>query len=306
MTSVRSIATSEGGRIWRVRRRAKELRLPWIPIMIMTILVVSATFAPVLSPHDPTGIDLRNAKMAPGKTWSHSLGTDVLGRDMLSRLIYGARTAVFISVVALGTGAVVGTSLGLISGYAGGAIDALIMRATDAALGFPTILLAMILVTVLGEGIQNIIIAVALTVWANFVRMIRGDVLSVKEMDFVTMSRIAGHSPLEITRRHIFPNVVNTLMVITSLLVGQVILLEAAAELPRPGPASRSSRLGHDGGGGTCRDPRSVVAIAVPRCRDHSRCVSVQLLRRLATGHTRSQAKPHIEVLFWQMRSFFR
>ncbi len=228
MTSVRSIATSEGGRIWRVRRRAKELRLPWIPIMIMTILVVSATFAPVLSPHDPTGIDLRNAKMAPGKTWSHSLGTDVLGRDMLSRLIYGARTAVFISVVALGTGAVVGTSLGLISGYAGGAIDALIMRATDAALGFPTILLAMILVTVLGEGIQNIIIAVALTVWANFVRMIRGDVLIVKEMDFVTMSRIAGHSPLEITRRHIFPNVVNTLMVVTSLLVGQVILLEAA------------------------------------------------------------------------------
>ncbi len=169
-----------------------------------------------------------NSRMAPGEIGGHLLGTDVLGRDILSRLIYGARTAVIISGVALGTGAVVGTSLGLISGYVGGRIDALIMRATDAALGFPTILLAMILVTVLGAGMENIILAVALTVWASFVRMIRGEVLGIKELDYVTMARIAGDSPLVIIRRHIFPNVVNTLMVVTSLLVGQVILLEAA------------------------------------------------------------------------------
>jgi peptide/nickel transport system permease protein len=147
---------------------------------------------------------------------------------MLSRLIYGARTAVFISLVALGTGAFVGTTLGLIAGFRGGLLDALIMRASDAALGFPTILVALIIVTILGVGIENIILAVALTVWARFARMIRGDVLGIKELDFVTFARIAGVSMPIIIVRHIFPNTINTLMVITSLSVGQVILLEAS------------------------------------------------------------------------------
>ena len=158
----------------------------------------------------------------------HVLGTDELGRDLLSRLIYGARTAIFISVIALGFGAFVGSVLGLIAGYRGGIIDALIMRAADAALGFPTILVAMIIVTILGAGIQNIILAVVLTVWARFARMIRGDVLGVKELDFVTFAKIAGLSTPMIIVRHVFPNTINTMMVVTSLLVGQVILLEAS------------------------------------------------------------------------------
>jgi peptide/nickel transport system permease protein len=169
-----------------------------------------------------------DAKLAPGEDLSFPLGTDVMGRDMLSRLIYGARTAVFISLVALGTGAFVGTTLGLIAGFRGGLLDALIMRASDAALGFPTILVALIIVTILGVGIENIILAVALTVWARFARMIRGDVLGIKELDFVTFARIAGVSMPIIIVRHIFPNTINTLMVITSLSVGQVILLEAS------------------------------------------------------------------------------
>jgi peptide/nickel transport system permease protein len=130
--------------------------------------------------------------------------------------------------VALGTGALAGTLVGLTSGCRGGWFDTLTMRAADAALGFPNILVAMIIVVLLGAGIEIIILAVALTVWARFSRMIRGDVLAIKELDFVTAAKIAGVSTPIIILRHIFPNTINTLMVITSLQVGQVILLEAS------------------------------------------------------------------------------
>ena len=191
-------------------------------------MLVCAIFAPLLAPHDPTKISILDAKLAPGENWSYPLGTDVLGQDMLSRLIYGARTAVFIGMVALGTGALVGTVLGLVSGFQTGWLDALIMRVADAVMGFPTILVAMIIVTILGAGMENIILAVALTVWARFARMIRGEVLSIKELDFITLAKIAGVSAPVIIARHVFPNTVNTLLVITSLQVGQVILLEAS------------------------------------------------------------------------------
>ena len=209
-----------------VRRRTASL--PWISLTIVGILLVCAAFAPLLAPHDPTLISMLDAKQAPFEDSNYILGTDVMGRDMLSRLIYGARTSVLISMVALGSGALVGTLLGLIAGYRGGWFDSLAMRAADATMGFPSILIAMILVIMLGAGIENIIIAVVLTVWARYARMIRGEVLSVKELDFVTLAKIAGVSSPVIIARHVFPNTVNTLMVITSLHVGQVILLEAS------------------------------------------------------------------------------
>jgi peptide/nickel transport system permease protein len=194
----------------------------------MAVLLVCAVFAPLLAPHDPTRINMLDSRLAPFQDSSYLLGTDIMGRDMLSRLIYGARTSTIISLVALGTGALVGTVLGLIAGYREGWLDVLIMRAADAALGFPTILVAMVIVVLLGTGIENIILAVVLTVWARFARMIRGDVLGTKGLDFVTSARIAGVSSPVIIARHIFPNTINTLMVITSLQVGQVILLEAS------------------------------------------------------------------------------
>ncbi len=203
-------------------------RLPLIPLTVMSVLLICALFAPLISPHDPTQISMSKARLAPFENLTYPLGTDVMGRDMLSRLIYGARTGVFISLVALGTGAFVGTILGLVAGFRGGWVDNLIMRAADAALGFPTVLVAMIIVTLLGAGIENIILAVALTVWARFSRMIRGDVLSIKELDFVTFAKIAGLSTPMIILRHVFPNTINTLLVITSLQIGQVILLEAS------------------------------------------------------------------------------
>jgi len=224
--------------------KVRRARLPWIPIIIMLVVVICALFAPFLAPHDPTDIDMPNRKLAPGEDWTFPLGTDRLGRDMLSRLIYGARTSAFISLVALGAGAVIGTALGLISGYAGRWVDTVIMRATDAAMGFPTILAAMIIVTILGAGIENIILAIALTVWARFSRMIRGEVLRVKHLDFVLAARITGVPPVVIIWRHIFPNVVNTLLIILTLLVGQTILLEASLSFLGLGLAPGASAWG--------------------------------------------------------------
>ena len=224
-------ATIRAGRVARILNlpgRVRRSRLPLIPVTILAILLICSAFAPLLTPYDPGKTSILDSRTAPGEILSHPLGTDVLGRDILARLIYGARTAMFISIVALAAGAMVGTVLGLLSGYRGGWVDMLIMRGADAALGFPTVLVAMIIVTILGAGIENIILAVVLTVWARFARMIRGDVLYIKQLDFVTFAKIAGLSTPLIIARHIFPNTVNTLMVITSLAVGQVILLEAS------------------------------------------------------------------------------
>ena len=228
MAATDSVLVTRGNQLAQLRRQVREYRLPWLPIFVFTVMLVCAVFAPWLAPHETDKLSIVNKNIAPGETVEHLLGTDTLGRDILSRLIFGARTTVVISLVALATGGVVGTVLGLFSGYLGGWPDVLIMRITDAALGFPTILLALVIAVILGKGMEVIILAVALTVWARFARMIRGDVLAVKTQDFVTLARIDGVRTPVLIWRHIFPNVLNTLMVITSLTVGQVILLEAS------------------------------------------------------------------------------
>ncbi len=213
----------------RAARKAKELKLPWIPITILTLLVVCAIFAPLLAPHNPAQLNKRDREVPPFQNSRYLLGTDKSGKDILSRLVYGARTSVFISLVALGTGALIGSSLGVISGYYGGRVDIVIMRFVDAVLGFPTVLLALIIVAIAGgAGVGNVIVAVAATVWARFARQARGEVLSVKERDFVTLAVVAGVPALIIMWRHVFPNVVNTILIVISLLVGQTILLEAS------------------------------------------------------------------------------
>ncbi len=228
MTAARDLITTRVAQAGTLRRWVKEHKHPWIPIFVLTVLVVCAIFAPLLAPHDPSDISILEKRIPPGETLKFPLGTDFLGRDVLSRLIFGARTSVLISLSALGTGVLVGTVLGVVAGYIGGRVDAVISRFADAALGFPSILVALLIVAFLGVGIENIILAVALTVWARFTRMIRGDVLSVKQSDFVTLAKIGGLDTPAIMWRHIFPNVLNTLLVLTSLQVGQVILLEAS------------------------------------------------------------------------------
>ena len=208
-----------------------KLRIPWFPTVILTLLLIGAIFAPIIAPFDPREPDIWKGveRLGPFDSRENFLGVDVLGRDMFSRLVYGARISVFISVVSLMFGAVTGTALGITSGYIGGKTDGLIMRVTDAVMGFPTILLALIIVAIQGgAGIQNVIIAIMATVWADFSRQVRGEVLSLKERDYVTLATVAGMSSPMIMVRHILPNVINTILIIISLRIGQTILLEAS------------------------------------------------------------------------------
>ena len=216
---------------WRGVNWVRGARIPWIPVIVLLALLVCALFAPWLAPYDPQEPDVLKGvqRIAPFETSENPLGVDLLGRDILSRLIYGARISAFISLISLGFGALVGTALGVASGYLGGKIDAILMRVCDGVMGFPTILLALIIVAIQGgAGIQNVVIAIMATVWARFARQVRGEVLSIKERDFITLAIVAGVPSHVIMWRHIFPNVVNTVLVIISLLVGQTILLEAS------------------------------------------------------------------------------
>lgn len=229
-TNDSTIEVKQSAGLQRRWRQMQELRLPWIPIFVLLVLLVCAVLAPFLAPYDPKEIDVLKGvqRVGPFESSENLLGVDMLGRDMLSRLIYGARISAFISLVSLGFGAAVGTAIGIASGYFGGKTDAFIMRLCDAVMGFPTILLALIIVAILGAGILNVIIAIMATVWARFARQIRGEVLTLKERDFVTMAVVAGVPSHTIMARHIFPNVVNTVLIVVSLLVGQTILLEAS------------------------------------------------------------------------------
>ena len=208
------------------RRRWRDY--PWLPIVVLMTLLIATIFAPWIAPHDPTDTDLLRRAAPPGTLPTHPLGTDLQGRDILSRLIYGARTSVLVGFVALGTSALVGTIVGVVAGYFGGRVDTVIMRIVDVALAFPTILLALLKEVFLGVGLGTLILAVTLTMWARFARMMRGSALAVRDLDFVIFARISGVSTPRILIQHILPNIANTLLVTASILLAQVILMEAA------------------------------------------------------------------------------
>lgn len=209
-------------------KKIQELRLPWIPIVILSGILFLAIFAPLLAPADPKKNDITNRLNPPFQTSENILGTDGLGKDVLSRLIFGSRTIMKVTVPSMVVAILVGTTVGLVAGYAGKWVDSVLMRITDAVMGFPSILVALLIVSLVGTGLMPVLIAVTATTWARFARMIRGEVLSNRDRDFVVLARISGVSPIMIIWRHLFPNVVNTLMVITSITVGQVILLVAS------------------------------------------------------------------------------
>jgi peptide/nickel transport system permease protein len=229
-------------------RRGSWYRSPMMVflVLLLLILVVPAIFAPWLAPHDPLEGRLAQKLKPPvwlaGGSWEFPLGTDPLGRDILSRLIYGARVSLSVSLVAIFMGGVVGTVLGLFAGYFGGWTDSIIMRAVDIAFSLPTILLGLVLAVVIGPSFRTVIIIVAFLLWARYARQVRGEVLTVKQRDFVAQARIAGCSHLRIVFGHILPNVVNTLIVLATLQVGYVILLEGTLSflgvgIPPPTPA---------------------------------------------------------------------
>ncbi len=215
-----------------VRTRGRLARLPWIPTLIILALVFVAVFAPLLTPHSPTAQSLPDRLLPPawqeGGSARHPLGTDQLGRDVWSRLAYGARVSLTVAVSALLAGGAVGLLLGVVSGYLGGRVDDFLMRAVDATLTFPTILIALLLAVSLGQGLRTMVIAITLILWARFARVVRGEVLGVKARDFVALARVHGCSHRRIMAVHILPNVLNTFMVLLTLHIGFVILVEAS------------------------------------------------------------------------------
>jgi peptide/nickel transport system permease protein len=222
-------------------------RYPLVPLALLTfLLVIPALFAPQVAPYDPLQGSLSKRLKPPawqqGGTIEYPLGTDKLGRDMLSRIIYGARVSLMVSLVAIFVGGVIGTALGMISGYFGGWVDALLMRLVDISLSLPTILLALVLVAAVGPSFGTVITILMIFLWARYARLVRGETLAIKERDFIARARVAGASHIRIMARYIFPNVVNSLVVLATLQVGYVILLESTlsflgAGLPRPTPA---------------------------------------------------------------------
>jgi peptide/nickel transport system permease protein len=205
---------------------------PLIPALILGFIALVAVFANFLAPHNPE-IGSLTARFKPpfwqtGGTTKYLLGTDQLGRDVLSRLIFGARVSMVVGFTAVIFAGTVGTTLGIISGYLGGWVDQVIMRITDTWLALPALMFAIFLAAIVGPSMWNIVIILGLVYWTRYARVIRGEVLSLKEREFVRLAIVAGCSKWTIMYRHILPNVVNSAIVIGTLMLGVVIITEAS------------------------------------------------------------------------------
>ncbi|MBI4219002.1 MAG: ABC transporter permease [Chloroflexi bacterium] len=217
-----------------------------LPAAILLVLVMCGLFAPFIAPHDPIKSDLRLRNAPPvwleGGTAKHLLGGDPLGRDLLSRVIFGARVSLLVAAVSIGAGLIVGTGLGMVAGYFGGLADEGIMRAADVSRAVPFILIALVIAIVFEQSLGVILGILAYATWPVFARQVRAQVLVLREADYVSLARIAGASSWRILARHITPGIVNTVTVVATLQVGALILTEATlsflgAGIPPPTPA---------------------------------------------------------------------
>lgn len=215
-----------------VRYRHWTASLPWWSLTILFLVLVTAIFGPWLMPHDPVQMNLAAALRPPAwqanGTMEYLLGTDNLGRDILSRIIAGARTSALVAGYAIVFSGTLGALIGMTAGYFGRAVDAIVMRIVDIQMSIPSLALALVLAAVLDQGLGTVIIVIIVTYWTWYARIIRGEILSLKERDFVALAKVAGCSTLTIFLRHFLPNVLNTLLVLATLQVGQVILFEAS------------------------------------------------------------------------------
>ena len=211
---------------------ARLRRGPVIPVAVIGFFVLVAIFAPLVTPYSPTKTSLPEKNIPPlwqeGGMVSHPLGTDPLGRDIWSRLAFGARVSLLVALSTLALGGILGTALGLISGYYRGVLDAIIMRASDITIAFPIILFAILLVVIVGPGLINLIVAVGLVIWARYARVVRGEVITIMTQDYISRARVSGASDFRIITRHLFPNVFNSLLVLLTLQVGFLIIVESS------------------------------------------------------------------------------
>lgn len=216
------------GRTRAVRRHPSVLA----GLIMVIIVIVVAVAAPVLAPHAPQESQLSQALLPPfwyaDGTLTHPLGTDYLGRDLLSRLMFGARTSLIVGVCAVLVAGTIGTVLGLLAGFFGGLLDDLIMRLIDTQLAFPAVLLAIAIMAVIGQSIFNMVMVLGFVTWITYARVVRASTLAVKEQEFVLGARAIGATNYRILRRHILPNVLTPLTVIATVNVSAMILAEAA------------------------------------------------------------------------------
>ena len=207
-------------------------RIPKVAAAILLLLLICALFSPWIAPHDPIEQNLADALKPPfwekGGTTAHILGTDNLGRDILSRIVYGARVSIIVGFAGVLLSGVFGTFLGVMAGYFGGKIDAVIMRVTDMMLSLPYILIAIAIIGAIGSSLTNIIIVLGITQWVGYTRIIRFEAMSLSKSEFIEMAIISGNRWWRILLVHILPNVLNTAVVLATLDVGKMIIFEAA------------------------------------------------------------------------------
>lgn len=220
--------------------------LPLLPLIAIALLLLMAVAAPWIAPHPPTEQSLLDRLKPPfwidGGDLAHPLGTDHFGRDVLSRVIWGARVSLSVALVAIIVAGAIGTIVGIVAGYFGGFVEIALMRIVDAFLAVPAVLVAIVLGATLGPSFENVVAVIGLLYWPRYARQVRGETLSIKGSDYVKLARVAGCSSLRILATHIFPNLVPSLLVLASLQVGAAIILEATLSflgvgIPPPQPA---------------------------------------------------------------------
>jgi peptide/nickel transport system permease protein len=208
-----------------VLRRLLRSKFAVLGGSVVTVIVIAALFAPIVAPYEPTKQDIINLLQGPSP--EHPLGTDELGRDTLSRIIYGSRVSLMVGVIAVSISLVVGSALGLLAGYGRGLMDTVIMQVMDGLLAFPTLVLALAITAMLGPSLNNAMIAIGVTGVPTFARLVRGQVLSLRDLDYVQAARALGASHTQIVMKHILPNTLAPIIVQTSITIPAAILAEA-------------------------------------------------------------------------------
>ncbi len=214
---------SFGGDVWR---RLRRNRLAVVGLLVIGVLVVAAILAPLLSPYPPNAIDTAASRQPPSA--AHWFGTDLLGRDLFTRVLYGAQTSLQVGIVAVLIATSIGVTAGAVAGYFGGKIDTVVMRVTDVFLAFPYLLLAIAVIVAVGRGKGTVIAVIGFLGWMAIARLFRSSVLSVKETEYVEAARAVGCSDLRIIVRHILPNAIQPVVVYATIFVGTAVLAEAA------------------------------------------------------------------------------
>ena len=225
---------------WFLRKNPRML----LGVVLLAILLFVAAFAPIIAPYDPIKVNISDALQPP--SFQHWLGTDDLGRDVFSRVLWGSRISLSVGVISVSIGFFVGVSIGLLAGYLGGTFDLLAMRVIDALLAFPALVLAIALTASLGPQIQNAMIAIGVVAIPGYARLTRGQVLSVRSREYITAARTVGVPPFRIVLRHIFPNIANALVVQATLATAFAILAEAALSFLGLGPQPPYPSWGQD------------------------------------------------------------